>query len=116
MFGFIQCLDGEKDPRNLLLAFTLIKKIIQEFDIAQHVEVAHISTSDGYGAQIGVMLTVLNGTVLGPVRGDILLLPNYIQATPRRSLWNYIRPSEDRFARLSLSNTLLCQVCVTTAS
>ncbi|KAF9116754.1 hypothetical protein BGX27_011068 [Mortierella sp. AM989] len=38
VFGFIQCLDGEKDPRNLLLAFTLIKKIIQEFDIAQHVE------------------------------------------------------------------------------
>ncbi|KAF9435406.1 hypothetical protein BGZ76_006356, partial [Entomortierella beljakovae] len=38
VFGFIQCLDGEKDPRNLLLAFTLIKMIIQEFDIAQHVE------------------------------------------------------------------------------
>jgi DNA repair/transcription protein MET18/MMS19 len=39
VFGFIQCLDGEKDPRNLMLAFTLIKNIIQEFDIAQHVEV-----------------------------------------------------------------------------
>ncbi|KAG0348406.1 hypothetical protein BG004_005247 [Podila humilis] len=38
VFGFIQCLDGEKDPRNLMLAFTLIKNIIQEFDIAQHVE------------------------------------------------------------------------------
>ncbi|KAG0328198.1 hypothetical protein BGZ99_005864 [Dissophora globulifera] len=38
VFGFVQCLDGEKDPRNLLLGFTLIKKIIQEFDIAQHVE------------------------------------------------------------------------------
>ncbi|KAG0005423.1 hypothetical protein BGZ79_004840 [Entomortierella chlamydospora] len=38
VFGFIQCLDGEKDPRNLLLAFQLIKKIIREFDIAQHVE------------------------------------------------------------------------------
>ncbi|GJJ69980.1 DNA repair/transcription protein MET18/MMS19 [Entomortierella parvispora] len=38
VFGFIQCLDGEKDPRNLMLAFTLIKHIIQEFDIAQHVE------------------------------------------------------------------------------
>lgn len=40
VFGFIQCLDGEKDPRNLMLAFTLIKSIIQEFDIAQHVEVS----------------------------------------------------------------------------
>ncbi|KAG0233463.1 hypothetical protein BGW42_007420 [Actinomortierella wolfii] len=38
VFGFIQCLDGEKDPRNLMLAFTLIKEIIQNFDIAQHVE------------------------------------------------------------------------------
>ncbi|KAF9179424.1 hypothetical protein BGZ50_006952 [Haplosporangium sp. Z 11] len=38
VFGFIQAIDGEKDPRNLLLAFSLIKGIIREFDIAPHVE------------------------------------------------------------------------------
>ncbi|RIA93901.1 Dos2-interacting transcription regulator of RNA-Pol-II-domain-containing protein [Glomus cerebriforme] len=36
--GFIQAMDGEKDPRNLLLAFSLIKLIIHEFDISQRVE------------------------------------------------------------------------------
>ncbi|RHZ75216.1 hypothetical protein Glove_216g121 [Diversispora epigaea] len=36
--GFIQAMDGEKDPRNLLLAFSLVKLIIKEFDISQHVE------------------------------------------------------------------------------
>lgn len=48
VFGFIQCLDGEKDPRNLMLAFTLIKSIIQEFDIAQHVEVRNIWNAFSY--------------------------------------------------------------------
>ncbi|CAG8494406.1 1527_t:CDS:10 [Paraglomus occultum] len=36
--GFIKTMDGEKDPRNLLLAFSLVKLIIGEFDISQHVE------------------------------------------------------------------------------
>ncbi|CAG8627666.1 4011_t:CDS:10 [Funneliformis caledonium] len=36
--GFIQAMDGEKDPRNLLLAFSLVKLIIHEFDISQNVE------------------------------------------------------------------------------
>jgi DNA repair/transcription protein MET18/MMS19 len=35
-------MDGEKDPRNLLLAFSLVKIIICEFDISQHVEVSNI--------------------------------------------------------------------------
>ena len=31
VLGFIQCLDGEKDPRILLLAFQLIPKLVQLF-------------------------------------------------------------------------------------
>ncbi|KAL1925687.1 uncharacterized protein VTP21DRAFT_570 [Calcarisporiella thermophila] len=38
VLGFVQALDGEKDPRNLMLAFTLAKRIIDEFDITNHVE------------------------------------------------------------------------------
>ncbi|CAG8738736.1 10758_t:CDS:10, partial [Dentiscutata erythropus] len=38
VLGYIQSMDGEKDPRNLLLAFSSIKLIIQEFDILPHVE------------------------------------------------------------------------------
>ncbi|CAG8591106.1 1548_t:CDS:10, partial [Cetraspora pellucida] len=36
--GYIQSMDGEKDPRNLLLAFSSIKLIIQEFDISSQAE------------------------------------------------------------------------------
>lgn len=39
VYGFTQAMDGEKDPRNLMCAFKLIKIIIDEFDIATHVEV-----------------------------------------------------------------------------
>ncbi|KAG9304984.1 hypothetical protein G9A89_007387 [Geosiphon pyriformis] len=38
VFGFIQVMDGEKDPRNLLLAFSLVAYIISNFDISDHVE------------------------------------------------------------------------------
>jgi DNA repair/transcription protein MET18/MMS19 len=37
--GFINAMDGEKDPRNLMLAFSLVRTVIMEFDISQHVEV-----------------------------------------------------------------------------
>jgi DNA repair/transcription protein MET18/MMS19 len=28
VFGVIQCIDGEKDPRNLIMAFQLIRAIV----------------------------------------------------------------------------------------
>ncbi|KAI8065438.1 Dos2-interacting transcription regulator of RNA-Pol-II-domain-containing protein [Gongronella butleri] len=36
--GYISIMDGEKDPRNLLLAFDLVRLIIDKFDISRHVE------------------------------------------------------------------------------
>lgn len=33
-------MDGEKDPRNLLLAFDLIKYMIDKLDISRNVEVS----------------------------------------------------------------------------
>ncbi|KAI8370563.1 Dos2-interacting transcription regulator of RNA-Pol-II-domain-containing protein [Radiomyces spectabilis] len=36
--GFVNFMDGEKDPRNLLVAFELIRVIIDKFDISRHVE------------------------------------------------------------------------------
>ncbi|KAI9205008.1 Dos2-interacting transcription regulator of RNA-Pol-II-domain-containing protein [Polychytrium aggregatum] len=36
--GFIQCIDGEKDPRNLMLSFRSIKSILRHMDIAGHTE------------------------------------------------------------------------------
>jgi DNA repair/transcription protein MET18/MMS19 len=38
VFGFTQVMDGEKDPRNLMKAFTLVREIVHNFDISNHVE------------------------------------------------------------------------------
>ena len=41
VYGFTQAMDGEKDPRNLMAAFKLVKLIVQHFDIGAHVEVMY---------------------------------------------------------------------------
>lgn len=38
VYGFTQVLDGEKDPRNLMAAFQIMKTIVDNFDISAHVE------------------------------------------------------------------------------
>jgi DNA repair/transcription protein MET18/MMS19 len=37
--GYISLAEGEKDPRNLLLAFAIARVLLIEFDIKYHVEV-----------------------------------------------------------------------------
>ncbi|KAG2210963.1 hypothetical protein INT47_000123 [Mucor saturninus] len=38
VYGFTQVLDGEKDPRNLMSAFQIMKSVVENFDISAHVE------------------------------------------------------------------------------
>ena len=38
--GYLNTADGEKDPRNLLLAFAIDRVVMIEFDISSHVEVS----------------------------------------------------------------------------
>jgi len=38
--GYLSIADGEKDPRNLLLAFSINRVLLIEFDISSHVEVS----------------------------------------------------------------------------
>lgn len=39
LFGYIQALDGEKDPRNLMLAFKTIAVLAAKFDCSRYAEV-----------------------------------------------------------------------------
>lgn len=39
--GYINLAEGEKDPRNLMIAFAIARVILIEFDISQHIEVGH---------------------------------------------------------------------------
>ncbi|RPA91136.1 ARM repeat-containing protein [Choiromyces venosus 120613-1] len=37
--GFTELVGGEKDPRNLMIVFSIVKVILVEFDIVQHIEI-----------------------------------------------------------------------------
>ena len=37
--GYVLLAEGEKDPRNLLLAFAIARVLLVEFDVSKHVEV-----------------------------------------------------------------------------
>jgi DNA repair/transcription protein MET18/MMS19 len=39
--SFTKMVDGEKDPRNLMLLFSLEKVILLEFDVKEHIEVSN---------------------------------------------------------------------------
>lgn len=41
--GYCELVDGEKDPRNLLLSFSMIRVILVEFDITTCVDVSRSS-------------------------------------------------------------------------
>lgn len=43
--GYVSLADGEKDPRNLVVAFAIARVILIEFDISAHVEVHFESMS-----------------------------------------------------------------------
>lgn len=36
--GYIDLADGEKDPRNLMLAFAIARVMLIEFDVGSHIE------------------------------------------------------------------------------
>lgn len=42
--SYTKLVDGEKDPRNLMLLFGMDRVILLEFDVADHIEVSGIST------------------------------------------------------------------------
>lgn len=71
--GYISLAEGEKDPRNLLLAFAIDRVLLLEFDIAAHIEV-----SDA----LRMVCTELTRD-LGSVQYHPLLLPDYLQTISR---------------------------------
>lgn len=40
MTGLVDLVGGEKDPRNLMIVFSVVKVVLVEFDIVMHVEVS----------------------------------------------------------------------------
>ena len=47
MIGITDLVNGEKDPRNLMVIFSILRVVIVEWDISGHAEVCHISVDFG---------------------------------------------------------------------
>jgi DNA repair/transcription protein MET18/MMS19 len=43
LVGIVDVMTGEKDPRNLMVIFSILKVVMVEWDISNHVEVFHAS-------------------------------------------------------------------------
>lgn len=44
LVGIVDLVSGERDPRNLMLIFSILKVPMVEWDISNHVQVAHLTT------------------------------------------------------------------------
>lgn len=40
LIGIVDLMTGEKDPRNLMMVFSILKVVMMEWDITNHVQVS----------------------------------------------------------------------------
>ena len=73
--SYVKLVDGEKDPRNLLMLFAMDRVILLEFDVEPMIDVGR-SSRTLYKANMDT----------GLLRHHILLFPDIFQATSQRPL------------------------------
>lgn len=99
--GIVDLMTGEKDPRNLMLVFSILKVVMVEWDISNHAEVCvHIA---------GVYVQWLMET--DSFRCGLQLLPDHIQTSSERSLRYYRAGPEESPAGVHLFDETLCTIC-----
>lgn len=80
--SYCQHVQGEKDPRNLLVAFRLAKVILTDFDVSQTIEVSPIATLWTSLPLSIIHLTIATLVFLeGSLRHHVLLLPDHLSST-----------------------------------
>ncbi|PFH51873.1 hypothetical protein AMATHDRAFT_74737 [Amanita thiersii Skay4041] len=89
--GYISLADGEKDPRNLLVAFAIARVILIEFDITRHVESLFNITfcyfpitfrpppNDPYGITTEQLRTALRSCLNGTPAFGSLAIPLFLE-------------------------------------
>lgn len=48
LIGVVDIMTGEKDPRNLMVVFSILKVVMMEWDITQYIEVWPLAAQLGY--------------------------------------------------------------------
>lgn len=79
MKGYTELAEGEKDPRNLLLAFSIDRVLLLEFDVKPYIEASHPSRNVNIG-----LLLLSNSTILPSAISPLLSdhLPMTLTALP----------------------------------
>ena len=67
--GYLGLAEGEKDPRNLMLAFAIDRVLLIEFDVAKHIEVSFVEHHAN---------RVMNLASAGLLQHYLLLLPDHL--------------------------------------
>lgn len=84
MAGYASLASGEKDPRNLMVAFAIARVVLIELDISKHVDV---------GGRISRASITAEPSLLdaGLLRYYLLLFSDHFSSSTKRSLWNQCR-------------------------
>ena len=96
--GITDLVSGEKDPRNLMVIFSILKVVMVEWEISAHAEVCLIS----------VDLERFTDFCLDLIRFGILLLPYHLSTTSRRPSWDYRTRPQKSSERLHCRIMSLC--------
>ena len=104
LVGIIELVSGEKDPRNLMMIFSILKVIMVEWDVVAHAEVC--------------CEVVVHGELLilpDAFRFRLLLLPHHFPSTPRRPLWYLCTGSQSSPTRVHRFVPIFCTICISSA-
>ena len=74
--GYVNLAEGEKDPRNLLVAFAIARVLLIEFDTKHHVEVRIVFPVLGLTRETDTQ-------AVATLQHYILLFPDHLPATTR---------------------------------
>jgi hypothetical protein len=89
LVGLVDFVSGEKDPKNLMLVFSMLKVIMVEWDISDHVEASVLVNCDSAELTCSDVVSLC-----------LLLLSYYVQTSSKRPLWHHRTGSQEQTARL----------------
>lgn len=95
---FITYFDGEKDPRNLMVVFSVLRVVMTEWDISSCIQV-----SDSQSRPLA--------DFIGCLRRCIQLLSDHISPTAGRRVQSHVPRSKGQAEDVSGFNPGVCAVC-----
>jgi hypothetical protein len=91
MTRFISYFDGEKDPRNLMVVFSILRVPMTEWSIGADAQVCKLECEIWFKSA---------NVKLGTLRCCVQLLSDHIQASTGRSVWHHCTRPQRPFERL----------------